>query len=491
VLHQKTAVALHSLLLDAYEEQEPDHILTVDEWIENHKEKSPTFYFWLLVLNLEVLVLTFVRSQREGNYDLYERCLSEMLPWIFIFDHQNYSRWLPIHLRDLLELSHKAPDVHNRFKAGTYSNKGVKFTFHYYFFKLMYFSLGQFVYSATGNPFSRLAIDQAHEQNNAKVKDSGGVVGLTHDAAALRRVMIAGPEISRLLGEFPKGSAAAGSGKHHEQYTAYQKQFKNHCLALKNSFFAVQNPFSELGPDLITLDTREGVSADAVKTLFSLEQVGKEKFKEFVDKRIKSQAVSFYHPITKNVVKIFAAKKKSLHPNRHHEKLLQVKEDTELYWRLYTCSLVRDLDLNKFFQYENQRFPPALTTRGEMRSGDKAELVKVLEAIVPSSEQPSQCQGVIFDGAFLVHNVPPRSGIKTFADYFKRQLVPHTDNIGLNMSATRIDFVWDLYAEHSIKGHERDSRGAGVRKKELPEKGTGSLQHCFHSKTLFAFIKFK
>ena len=47
-----------------------------------------------------------------------------------------------------------------------------------------------------------MAIDQAHEQSNAVVKGDGGAIGLTEDSAALRRWMIAGPEISRLVGEF-------------------------------------------------------------------------------------------------------------------------------------------------------------------------------------------------------------------------------------------------------------------------------------------------
>ena len=35
--------------------------------------------------------------------------------------------------------------------------------------------------------FSGIAIDQAHEQNNASVKGDGGAVGLTENLAALRR----------------------------------------------------------------------------------------------------------------------------------------------------------------------------------------------------------------------------------------------------------------------------------------------------------------
>ena len=54
----------------------------------------------------------------------------------------------------------------------------------------------------TKRVFSAIALDQAHEQCNALVKGAGGVVGLTNNPGALRRWMIAGPEISRIVQEF-------------------------------------------------------------------------------------------------------------------------------------------------------------------------------------------------------------------------------------------------------------------------------------------------
>ena len=45
-------------------------------------------------------------------------------------------------------------------------------------------------------------IDQANEQVNAVIKGEGGVIGVTEDPSALRIWMIAGPEVSRLAGEY-------------------------------------------------------------------------------------------------------------------------------------------------------------------------------------------------------------------------------------------------------------------------------------------------
>ena len=84
-----------------------------------------------------------------------------------------------------------------------------------------------------------MAIDQAHEQNNAYVKGDGGAVGLMDDTAALRRWSIAGPELSRLIQEFHttvEGNDDANVKEtHHEEYPSFQKVFKEQVLRLKKS----------------------------------------------------------------------------------------------------------------------------------------------------------------------------------------------------------------------------------------------------------------
>ena len=79
------------------------------------------------------------------------------------------------------------------------------------------FDKGNFTVRKTDSKFSNIAIDQAHEQNNAIVKGDGGAIGLTEDTAALRRLMVAGPEI-RLIDELTGicGNAHEKKQKHHE-----------------------------------------------------------------------------------------------------------------------------------------------------------------------------------------------------------------------------------------------------------------------------------
>ena len=75
-----------------------------------------------------------------------------------------------------------------------------------------------------------LAIDQAHEQNNAVIKGDGEAIGLTEDPTALRRWMVAGPDVSGLVTGYEavsRAEDATTSSRHHEPTERAQKAF--HC----------------------------------------------------------------------------------------------------------------------------------------------------------------------------------------------------------------------------------------------------------------------
>jgi len=63
------------------------------------------------------------------------------------------------------------------------------------------FSAGNFVVHKTSNKFSAIAFDHCHEKNKDIVKNSGGVIGLTNNPMGLKRWMVAGFEVSRILTE--------------------------------------------------------------------------------------------------------------------------------------------------------------------------------------------------------------------------------------------------------------------------------------------------
>jgi len=53
----------------------------------------------------------------------------------------------------------------------------------------------------TAHRFSAIDIDQGHEQNNGAVKDDGGAVSFAANPAALKRWLVSGPDMARVIGE--------------------------------------------------------------------------------------------------------------------------------------------------------------------------------------------------------------------------------------------------------------------------------------------------
>ena len=88
------------------------------------------------------------------------------MPWIFALDHTNYSRWLSVHIRDMM--NSVDPDVLVEFKSMNVVHK-------------------------TNKTFSAMLNVQCHEHNNVVVQGCDGAIALIGNPMALRRWMVAGP----------------------------------------------------------------------------------------------------------------------------------------------------------------------------------------------------------------------------------------------------------------------------------------------------------
>ena len=175
--HQVTAASLNLLMSKGYEEylakvDDNQQVKSFQEMKEDSQRKSPQFLYWAGVLDLQLCCLKLVRAFREANFSMYVNAIKRILPWFFALDHPNYARWLSVHYQDMCELPGKHPHVHAQFCKGS------------------------FVVHKTKRCFSSVALDHAHEQVNAGFKGEGGAMGLTENPAALRRWMVAGPELA-------------------------------------------------------------------------------------------------------------------------------------------------------------------------------------------------------------------------------------------------------------------------------------------------------
>ena len=87
-------------------------------WNNQRSQNVPQFKFWSMIIELELLMTRFVRSLREGDFPLYVQSCDELCSWFHALDHTNYARWLPVHVRDMVQLAQQNPEVHAEFMKG-------------------------------------------------------------------------------------------------------------------------------------------------------------------------------------------------------------------------------------------------------------------------------------------------------------------------------------------------------------------------------------
>ena len=89
-----------------------------EDWCHRRAKDIPHFRYWATVLELETLVLVYVRSLRQAWFAMYLAALTELVPWFYALDHTHYGRWIPVHLRDMAALPMKHSGVAREFGAG-------------------------------------------------------------------------------------------------------------------------------------------------------------------------------------------------------------------------------------------------------------------------------------------------------------------------------------------------------------------------------------
>ena len=151
------------------------------------------------------------------------------------------------------------------------------------------FLRGNFTVKKTGCAFSDIALDQAHEQNNASVKDDGGTVGLTQNLQTLRRWMVFEPEIEKFQASIKKPETESDL-RHHEQTKSVQVTFFNQVKALSNLITEMENPFTDDSNDLLVLDPEIWLYTLVINSMRNLEQTGQKQYETFVKECLVNQS---------------------------------------------------------------------------------------------------------------------------------------------------------------------------------------------------------
>lgn len=443
--HEITASVLNMLESAAYERYiEGENVIesmSIEAWRIERMKVSPQFKFWNLILNLQLKFFAFLYSIRTGNLKLYIEALTSLVTLFFALDHNKYARWISVHIKDLKNMPESVKKE---------------------------FLKGNFTVSKKKNCFSNMALDQNHEQMNAIIKGDGGAVGLTGNPNALKRWILAGPEISRIVYEFENSEIIDLDDtrrKHHEEYYGYQSRFYTNVKNLLHEFNEFGNPFDDKSSDLTNIVTKMVANKTVVDTIYSIEQTGKEAYEQFCTQRLTTNEVNFETPIKKLNLNLFK-KQPIVTKSKDKLHLQSIKDDVKLFASMFILYKERGGDVDSFFEHENHLYPPSISDYGNLRTGTKCDLMTCLKENIPDLQNNIEipdCTAVIIDGSVMVHMVAPDKNetFQSYADKFYKHLIK-------KWKVRRMDVVWDRYFPQSIKNSVRSDRGNGPRQHVKP-----------------------
>ena len=122
---------------------------TMSNGVVREKNSAPIFSTGQLLCSFSsVYLCTFSASS------ILLDALTELPFLLYALDHTNYARWIPVHLRDMAELSSEHPEVAKEFKEGN------------------------FIIRKTNRIFSAIVIHHAHERTMLSSREMEGLLDI-------------------------------------------------------------------------------------------------------------------------------------------------------------------------------------------------------------------------------------------------------------------------------------------------------------------------
>ena len=142
------------------------------------------------------------------------------------------------------------------------------------------------------------------------------MVGLTENSAALRRWLLSGPELARLLTQFGEQYIPETNSEtectHHEDGLSHQTRFHNQVNKLVEEINGLGNPFEDQCQELVILNTRECADDSVVATVCQIEELGEKQYKQYRKEVLEDRSKSIHATIKKNLLALFSTTKRKL-----------------------------------------------------------------------------------------------------------------------------------------------------------------------------------
>ena len=412
--------------------------LLVTHMNETKSKGSDLEKFWLTYLDLCELLLNLIFATHSGNWELYLACTEEVIRWAFAHDRHKYARSLLLFLNDMRDLPATFPEAYAAFCNGEFS-----------------------VQMSPSNPFRGNEADKTIENTiNRDCKTGGGYIGFSASFPATQRWVLNASRrakyrnlIREHLSFKPEGLAAARIKIDSEAVEKVHDVLEN----------VLANPWN--GGELASLST--GVLAsDTIKdNLLNARKYGETNCKEFEESRCLSlQTIDFFDPLKQVNLQTFKHLKKVVKVSARNS-LIPLKMDRNLFARMALIGQFRKIDLKEVFKYPLGPLPWSLANAyGLPRKTNEAKLMQLLEKGKAAVERYPENACSICDGMALLQRFQPPAGA-TFVVLADKIFDAVTSN-----PSRRIDVVFDVYFDVSIKNAERAKRSScpeGVKYKNI------------------------
>ena len=266
-----------------------------------------------------------------------------------------------------------------------------------------------------------------------------------------------------------------------------KKTFRSDCKSLYAAWLSYGNPFEETHPGLVHQISKQILSEEAAKSVCNAYAIGKEQYSKFNTSR-----ESLYDTISKNNLLLYRQKNVT-GVSKSKQQTVTLKERCNLYKDLFISCQTRQVNLDQFFAHVNHDFPPTLSEYGKLRPPtSKADVLRCLKSVPMRNIEVYSLPNVdssVIDAPAWVHMHLPRSS-KAIGDYCCEEVLSPI----INFTLKRIDLVFDVYREDSLKRDIRMRQGDevcrfSVRKETPVPKNFKSFLHNEGNKTeLFHLI---
>ena len=176
---------------------------------------------------------------------------------------------------------------------------------------------------------------------------------------------IAGPEVVRILNEYEKChyiGLEIDTGKHHEDYTEFQKRFFTVVKNLFNCFKDICNPFET--DEQNVSDTGEAMIPEIQSCLENLLEMNEEKYQNLRKHRLIICDVAITATIKNNALNLSSTF--HLDNDKACIRKIQINKVEKFAKAAYLSFPYHDSTVKECFQYEVTEFPSSFTDGGKI-----------------------------------------------------------------------------------------------------------------------------